>query len=262
MQQSWLCIMHSIWKNQSNFLWGKALVSDIFLSIVIPAYNEKLRISETLTKIVSYLSNQHYSWEIVVANDGSTDGTDEIVTGSISSNPNIRLLNLEHGGKGWAVKNGMLDAKGRYRFLVDADLSMPIEEISKFMPYFEDGSDIVIGSREVPGAHRFDEPKNRHIQSKVFSLLVKCLALRGISDTQCGFKCFTEEAVGALFPMQVSNGFSFDVEILFLAKRYGFEITEIPIEWHYRDGSKVRPIIDSIIMLKDILTIRLRHIGQ
>ena len=235
-------------------------MSDIFLSIVIPAYNEKLRISETLTKIVSYLSNQHYSWEIVVANDGSTDGTDEIVTGSISSNPNIRLLNLEHGGKGWAVKNGMLDAKGRYRFLVDADLSMPIEEISKFMPYFEDGSDIVIGSREVPGAHRFDEPKNRHIQSKVFSLLVKCLALRGISDTQCGFKCFTSNAAKLLFDRQVVDGWAFDVEVLMLAKKYNMTTFELPIRWYHNSDSRLRIGPAAIEMIRDTLLVKIRHI--
>jgi len=235
-------------------------VSDIFLSIVIPAYNEKLRISKTLHEIVAYLSDQSYSWEIVVANDGSTDGTDEIVLDAVSYNPNIRLVNLKHGGKGWAVKNGMLHAKGKYRFLVDADLSMPIQEISRFMPHFETGADVVIGSREAPGAQRFDEPPNRHIQSKIFNFLVKCLAIRGISDTQCGFKCFTQEAATNLFPRQISTGFSFDVEILFLARRHGFRIIEIPIEWHYRDGSKVRPIIDSLLMLKDIAAIRFRHI--
>tara|TARA_Y100000588_G_C14275936_1_gene934335 strand:+ start:669 stop:1397 length:729 start_codon:yes stop_codon:yes gene_type:complete len=237
-------------------------VSDIFLSIVIPAYNEKLRISETLAKTVRYLSRQNYSWEIIVANDGSTDGTDDIVSASLSSNPNIKLLNLKHGGKGWAVKNGILNARGKYRFLVDADLSMPIEEISKFMPYFEKGFDIVIGSREVPGANRLDEPKNRLIQSRIFNFIVQCLAVRGISDTQCGFKCFNQKAASTLFPLQMSNGFSFDVEILFLARKHGFAIEEIPIEWHYRDGSKVRPIVDSIIMLKDILAMRLRHVGR
>jgi glycosyltransferase involved in cell wall biosynthesis len=231
-------------------------LNEPFLSIVIPAYNEKLRISQTLIAITSYLGTKPYSWDVIVANDGSTDNTAEIVEYAASNQPNVHLLNLEHGGKGWAVKNGMLASTGKYRFLVDADLSMPVEQIDKFLPYFDEGYDIVIGSREVPGARRFKEPSRRHIQGRVFNSLVRLLAINGISDTQCGFKCFTAVAAQKLFSRQRSKGFIFDVEVLLLAQMFGMLIKEIPIDWYYKDGSKVRPIIDSLLMLKDILLVK------
>ena len=231
-------------------------MNEPFLSIVIPAYNEQLRISQTLIAVTSYLRTKPYSWDVIVANDGSTDNTAELVADVASNQPNVRLLNLTHGGKGWAVKHGMLESTGKYRFLLDADLSMPVEQIDRFFPYFDEGYDIVIGSREVSGSRRFREPARRRIQGRVFNSLVRLFTINGIADTQCGFKCFTGKAAEQLFSMQESTGFIFGVEILFLARKFGIRIKEIPIDWYYQDGSKVRPIIDSLLMFKDMLLVR------
>jgi len=231
-------------------------LSQPLLSIVIPAYNEEARIGETLRQVVEFLSRQPYPWEVVVADDGSADRTAAIVEESQRAHQGIVLLRLPHGGKGWAVKNGMLKASGRYRFLCDADLSMPIEQVARFLPPALEGVDIAIGSREAPGARRIGEPPQRHLMGRVFNAIVRLLAVRGLRDTQCGFKCFTEEAAQALFSVQRLKGFGFDVEVLFLAQRRRLKIAEVPIDWHYRSRSKVRPVRDSTAMVLDILRVR------
>lgn len=232
----------------------------LFLSLIIPVYNEEERISDTLKTCLRYLRNQSYSSEIIVVDDGSTDNTADLVQKIVSECRDVKLLRLQHKGKGWAVKNGMLAGTGQYRFLADADLSMPIEYIERFLPPISVDIDITIGSRECLGARRFDEPILRHIQGRAFNWAVRALAVRGIKDTQCGFKCFSEKAANLLFPMQLSNGFGFDVEVLFLAQKKRLNINEIPIDWYYREGSKVRPVMDSILMLKDILVTRINDL--
>ena len=232
-----------------------------FLSLVIPAYNEEQRIFQTLETVVRYLQGQGYTWEVVVADDGSTDGTADLAEAAASEQPDIRLLRLTHGGKGWAVKNGMLNATGQYRFLADADLSMPIEQLDRFLPPDLSHVDIAIGSREAPGARRFDEPTRRHLQGRVFNWMVRLLAVKGVSDTQCGFKCFTADAAETLFPLQHSKGFGFDVELLFLARKMGMGIVEVPIDWYYQEGSKVRPVRDSFLMFRDLLSVRLNSVA-
>lgn len=227
-----------------------------FLSIVIPTYNEEMRISHTLEDVVNYVVKQGYSWEIIVADDGSEDKTPVLVEEAATTNAEIRLVRLRHRGKGWAVRNGMLEARGKYRFLADADLSMPIEHLEKFLPSQLTDFDIAIGSREVIGARRFHEPITRHIMGRVFNIMVRLLAVKGFADTQCGFKCFEAQAAETLFPLQRSQGFGFDAEILYLAQRFGMRIREIPIDWHYHEGSKVKPVRDSFLMLKDLLSIR------
>ncbi len=237
-------------------------MTEPFLSIVIPAYNEEARIGRTLEQVVSFLASQPYSSEIVVADDGSTDGTAAIVRpfSERQSPPLLRVIHLPHGGKGWAVKHGMLEATGQYRFLCDADLSMPIGEVSKFLPPACSGYDVAVGSREAPGARRIGEPPRRHMMGRVFNIIVRVLAVHGLRDTQCGFKCFERAAAQTLFPLQRLNGFGFDVEVLFLAQRRGLRVVEVPIEWHYQARSKVRPWRDASRMLMDIFRVRWAHL--
>ena len=227
-----------------------------FLSIVIPAYNEEMRIAQTLDTVVKYLQGQDYSWEVVVADDGSQDGTASLVEAAAKANPGVRLVRLSHGGKGSAVRSGMLEACGKYRFLADADLSMPIEQLERFLPSRLTDFDIAIGSREAPDARRFHEPFRRHLMGRAFNLMVRLLAVKGLTDTQCGFKCFESHAAETLFTVQRAQGFGFDVEILFLAQRLGMRIKEVPIDWYYHEGSKVKPVRDSFLMLKDLLSVR------
>ena len=231
-----------------------------FLSVVIPAFNEETRIAATLEGIVDYLGSQEYAWDVTVVDDGSTDATAELVTGFARESPHVSLLRVEHGGKGWAVKNGMVRSLGEYRFLCDADLSMPVEQLSRFLPPNSIEFDIAIGSREVPGARRIGEPRRRHAMGRVYNLLVRALAVPGVSDTQCGFKCFRGEVAQDIFPLQRFHGFSFDVEVLFLARKRGLRIQEVPIDWYYRSESKVRAYRDSLAMTCDILAMRWRHL--
>lgn len=231
---------------------------DPFLSLVIPAYNEESRLPDTLTAILDYLGQQPYTWEIVVADDGSFDATATIVRDiATRSGADIRVLNLPHRGKGWAVRNGMLAARGQYRCLCDADLSMPIAQLARLLPSDElDGADIVIGSREATGAQRIGEPIRRHLTGRVFNALTRLLAVPGIADTQCGFKVFSARAAEVLFPLQTIDGFCFDVELLFLARRLEFSVTEVGIEWHWHAESKVNFLRDTHQMVRDLLLVR------
>ena len=232
-----------------------------FLSIVIPAFNEDPRIRGTLETVIGYLGIQRYSWEVLVADDGSTDATalevQRFASEGATKGP-VKLLALPHGGKGWAVRQGMLQAEGEYRFMCDADLSMPIEQVAHFLPPERGGYDLAIGSREVAGARRIGEPRRRRLMARCFSLLVQGLALPGLADTQCGFKCFRAGAAANLFARQQLCGFAFDVELLFLARKQGMHIVEVPIDWHYRTHSKVRPLQDSAAMTRDLIGIRWR----
>ena len=231
---------------------------DPCLSLVIPAYNEENRLPDTLTAILDYLGQQPYTWEIVVADDGSFDATATIVRDiATQSGADIRVLNLPHRGKGWAVRNGMLSARGQYRCLCDADLSMPIAQLARLLPSDElDGADIVIGSREATGAQRIGEPLRRHLIGRIFNALTRLLAVPGIADTQCGFKVFSARAAEVLFPLQTIDGFCFDVELLFLARRLGFAVTEVGIEWHWHAGSKVNFLRDCYQAGRDLLLVR------
>lgn len=234
-------------------------MSHPFLSVVIPAFNEERRISTTLDRIVGFLASQPYQWEIIVADDGSFDKTGELVSQYVSREPRIHLLRLLHGGKGWAVKCGMLAAHGRYRFMCDADLSMPIEQLPRFLPPNAHDYDIAIGSREAPGARRVGEPFMRRIMAKVFAGVVRLLVLNCVSDTQCGFKCFEGSTAENLFPTLRLRGFTFDVELLVIARKRGLKVIEVPIDWFYSCESKVRPLRDAVHMLADLTTIvRLR----
>ena len=227
-----------------------------FLSIVIPAYNEEARIAQTLDTVAAYAGSQDYSWEVVVADDGSVDGTAALVETAAREHGEIRLVRLPHGGKGWAVRQGMLQAQGEYRFMCDADLSMSIDQLARFLPPALDGYDVAAGSRTMAGARRIGEPARRKLTAKGFNLLVRMLAPCGVSDTQCGFKCFTAAAAQRLFSLQKLDGFAFDVELLYLARKLGLRIIEVPIEWHHSPESKVRLVRDSTRMGRDMLRVR------
>ena len=228
-----------------------------FLSIVIPAYNEEQRLRLTLERIAAFLSARDYSWEVVVADDGSVDATGSIVADFAAEWPQIRLLSLPHRGKGGAVKAGMLAAAGEYRFLCDADLSMSIDQVEGFLPPQLLGVDIAIGSRRTPGSRRIDEPLGRYCTSRLYNCLIQWLLLPGIRDTQCGFKVFRGAAAEELFRQQQNESFAFDLEILYLGRRWGLTLREVAIDWEHRSGSKVR-LRDGLGLLWDLLKIRRR----
>jgi dolichyl-phosphate beta-glucosyltransferase len=227
-----------------------------WLSVIIPAFNEERRLPATLDKLLAYLSGRPFSHDVWVVDNGSTDRTADVVREYARRYPSLRLEQIAVRGKGVAVRTGMLRAKGAFRFLCDADLSMPVEEFERFYPPSLENADIAIGSREVPGARRFDEPGYRHFTGRVFSLAVKLLVMHGLEDTQCGFKCFRAAAAEALFSRQRFNGWSFDVEVLYLARRRGYRLREIPISWYYQSDSRIRLASDSLNMLTDLLRIR------
>ena len=233
-------------------------MTDPRLSVVIPAYNEATRILATLDAVTAHLSAQPYSWEVIVVDDGSSDGTPGIIESWARGEPRVRVESIPHAGKGWAVRTGMLAANGQSRFMCDADLAMPIAHLDDFLRRIDDGYDVVIGSREAEGARRFDEPALRHVMGRVFNWTVKAIAVPAIQDTQCGFKCFRASAAEDLFRLQRTAGFSFDVEILHLALKRGYRVHELPIDWIYQPESKVRPAVDSFQMLRDALLVRWR----
>ncbi|MCC6189451.1 MAG: glycosyltransferase family 2 protein [Anaerolineales bacterium] len=224
--------------------------------MIIPAHNEELRLPPTLKAIDAYLEKQRYESEVVVVENGSQDLTAIVAEAFAADHGRVRVLRERGRGKGLAVRRGMLEAAGDYRFICDADLSMPITELAKFLPPALDDYEVAIGSREAAGARRFNEPRYRHIQGRVFSNLVKLFALPGFEDTQCGFKCFTAAAAADLFRAQRFDGMSFDVEVLYIARQRGYRIREVPIDWYYRSESRVQPLADPLRMLRDILAIR------
>ena len=229
----------------------------ISLSLVIPAHNEEKRLPRTLEQVFAFLSTQSYPAEVLVIENGSEDRTLELAQQAAESHPQLRVIRLEGRGKGLAVQKGMLEAAGEYRFFCDADLSMPIEEIDKFLPPALDGFDLAIASREAPGAVRYGEPAYRHWGGRAINLAIRMLILPGMQDTQCGFKCFRAEAAERLFRLQTLPGLSVDIELLFLARRAGLKILEVPIHWYYDPDSKVKAVRDGLDMIADILRIRL-----
>lgn len=228
----------------------------IDLSIIIPSHNEERRLPNTLRAIDSYLDEQPYSAEVIVVENGSWDRTVEAAEEFASDHQYVRVLQEDNRGKGRAVRRGMLEARGRYRFMCDADLSMPIDEIARFLPPKLDGYDIAIGSREAKGSRRYNEPTLTHLRGRIFSNLVKLFATPDLEDTQCGFKCFRDEVAVDLFSTQQLNGMCFDVELLFIARRRDYNIVEVPIDWYFDPESKVRMLEDSASMLADIIKIR------
>lgn len=208
-------------------------MSQPYLSIIIPAYNEAERIPKSLLDIDKRLSSAPYSYEIVVVNDGSTDNTAAIVKNMTKLVRNLKIIDLkDNSGKGGTVRQGMLLSSGKIRLFTDADNSTSIDQFEKMMPFFKEGYDVVIGSRAVAGA-KLDppEPWYKQIAGKIGNLIIQILLLPGIWDTQCGFKAFTEEAAKRVFTLSQIPGWGFDVEILSLSQRAGYRIKEIPVHW-------------------------------
>jgi glycosyltransferase involved in cell wall biosynthesis len=225
------------------------------LSIIIPAHNEERRLPQTLEQVVHFAASQSFETEILVVENGSTDRTLEVGNEYANRHPSVRVIHEDLPGKGRAVQKGMLAATGTYRFFADADFSMPPEEIVRFIPPVVDVP-VAIASREAPGAVRYDEPFYRHITGRVFNSLIRLLVLPALNDTQCGFKMFRADVAEDLFHHQTLMGWSFDVELLYIASRRGYPILEIPIPWYFNPESKVNVFRDSWRMFLDLLTIR------
>lgn len=226
------------------------------LSLIVPAYNEANRLPDTLQKIDEFIQAQPYNCEVLVIENGSSDDTYQVAADFAKRHASFQVEHLEERGKGLAVRHGMLLAKGQFRMMLDADLSMPVDQIPRFLPPQQPDADIVIASREAPGAVRYNEPNVRHFGGRVINAMIRWLALPGLQDTQCGFKCFRAAAAEDLFRQQTIGGWAFDVEVLYIARLRGYHIVELPVPWYYSPQSHVRPIQDAIQVFRDILTIR------
>jgi dolichyl-phosphate beta-glucosyltransferase len=231
-----------------------------YLSIVIPAYNEEAFIKNTLDRVGEYLNGRYPSYEIIVVCDGCKDNTAEVAKEAAKDNLKIRVLDRKTNmGKGFSVRQGCLEAKGDYVIFTDADLSTPIDEIEKLLKSLEEGYDIAIGSRALKESDiQIRQAWYREIMGKIFNLLVQTFAIKGIRDTQCGFKGFKKEVARKIFQRQTINGFGFDVEVIYIARVLGYNIKEVPVRWLNRAASKVNPLTHSFQMLTDLIRIRLR----
>lgn len=231
------------------------------VSFIIPAYNEAERIGRSLEKALAYFADRDYTWEILVVDDGSRDATPEIV-GQFADR-GVRLLRQPRNmGKGAAVRRGMLEGKGECRIFSDADFSTPIEETARALEHLE-RFDVAIGSRAIDRSYvKVHQPWYRETMGKVFNLLVRIVAVPGIKDTQCGFKGFRAQAARDVFGRTKIDGFSFDVEALYIAGRLGYTIKEFPVEWRNDARSTLNPVTDSINMFRELLRIRALHRGE
>lgn len=239
----------------------------IFLSVIIPSYNEQQNLARgVLDEVAAYLQKQKYTYEVILSDDGSTDGTTEALQNFAKKHPHFRVLANKHAGKGPTVTKGMLAAKGQWRLFTDFDQSTPLGEVKKLFPSTVD-HEIVIGSRAAQGAKREKEPFIRHVMGFGFNLLTRMIVLPGILDSQCGFKLFSDHAAETIFPQlyiyspnhRALDAFTgaFDVELLFLARKNKITVAEIPVLWQHAESNRVSPVKDSLRMLRDIIRIRL-----
>lgn len=238
--------------------WKKTPIEgEPYLSIVIPAYNEAERIVPTIGAIASHVSGLGFTWELIIADDGSTDDTVKLVQELGFANLKL-LIAGQNGGKGSAVQRGMLAARGRYILFDDADNSTPIEELAKVLSKLaQEGYDIAVGSRAVRGAEEAKRSLMRRLMSGALRWMVKHIFRIGVQDTQCGFKLFTREAAHHLCQVQTIMGFSFDLELLYLAYKFGYRVAEVPVAWVDAPGSKVDPTKEARRFLRDLVRIRL-----
>jgi len=231
-------------------------VSDVarpFLSVVIPAYNEENRLGPTVARIQEYLAGQSYTSDILVINNASTDRTGEVARAA-----GVRVIDEPRRGKGAAVRTGMLAAFGDYVLFSDADLSTPIEEVEKLLARVPDGYDIAIASRGLPASNIVKrQPWYRELVGRSGNLVVRMAAVRGIADTQCGFKLFPRELAQKLFRVARLTGAAFDVEVLFIAQRRGLKIAEVPVTWIDSPDTRFNRVTDSLDALKDLVRIRI-----
>jgi glycosyltransferase involved in cell wall biosynthesis len=260
----------------------RAVPSRPFLSIVVPAYNEQAVIGRFIESLRSDVARGGWSWEAIVVDDGSVDGTVRLVREAARADERIRLVEMPHRGKGAAVREGFRAARGEWVLMADADLSMPWDNLSRFLdlirapdPSTRSGSprpkssgdnaraaedkepDIIIGSREAPGAQRTGEAWSRRVSGRIFNGLVRLFAVPGIRDSQCGYKMLSAEAVAALTPHLTVDGFAFDVELLYLARLAGFRIREVGITCHCRQDSRVR-VRAGMASVLDVLRVRMK----
>lgn len=236
---------------------------EIEISIVIPAYNEQVRIGLTLVRTLEYLRARFPSSEVIVVDDGSSDATREIVQEMATREPRLRLLEQpQNKGKGAAVRRGVLEAKGKWILFMDADLATPIEELETLFVWARQGYPIVIGSRGLAESDiRKHQPAARELMGKVFNRIVRAAVLGGFKDTQCGFKLFERGVGRELFAAQKLDGFAFDVEVLLLAKERGYDVREVPIVWYHAPNSKVSPVTDATRMFGDLVKLRLQRLA-
>jgi len=242
------------------------------LSIVIPAYNELANFkSGTLNQVADYLKKKNLNWEVIIVDDGSTDGSNRLIKKYVAAQKNWHFIQNPHKGKTNTIRTGVFKAKNNYTLFTDFDQSTPISEVEKLIPFTTKGFKIVIGSREVKGAHREKEPWYRHLMGKGFNFGVQLIAIHGIHDTQCGFKLFETKIAQQLFnslkiykprDKQEKHAFTgaFDVELLFIANKHKIKIAEVPIHWKHTDSTRVSPIRDSLRMAFDVLKIRVADI--
>lgn len=237
------------------------------LSIVIPSYNESANFkANKLQQIVDYLHQNHLGWEVIIVDDGSTDGSNQAIKQFVAKQPNWQFIQNQHQGKGAAIMTGIFVAKNPFTLFTDFDQATPISEVEKLLPFLTKDYQIVIGSREVKGSLRQKEPWYRHLMGKVFNWLVQLVAFRGIHDTQCGFKIFHTQTGRELFnslkvyrprPEKYAFTGAFDVELLFIAYKRKIKIAEVPISWSHESTTRVNPIRDSFRMFWHVLKIRL-----
>ena len=228
------------------------------LSVIIPAFNEEARLPPYLSSIVAYLSQRGGEWEVIVVDDGSRDATQAVVRAVMATCPSVRLIPLsDNRGKGAAVRAGMLAATGVLRLFCDADGATPIAEVQRLERALSAGADVAIGSRAIRGRDtRVEGTLHRKVIGTVYNRLVRLIAVPGLHDTQCGFKLFKGEVAERVFAAQRLSGFGFDVETLFLARKWGYVLREVPVNWRDRPGGKVRLLRDSIRMFLDLVKLR------
>ena len=227
-------------------------------SIVIPAYNESARLGATLDKVLAYVHAQRWDGEVIVVNDGSRDDTADIVRAYSAKDPTVRLVeNPGNRGKGYSVRNGMLNARGRVVLFSDADLSSPIEEAPKLFAALDQGADIAIGSRWLRAESQTQrQPLHRQLFGRIYNLILRLTLGLQFADTQCGFKAFKQPAGQAIFPLQKIERWGFDPEILFLARKLHFKVKEVSVAWAHRDGTSINPLVDGSRMVMEMMRIR------
>jgi dolichyl-phosphate beta-glucosyltransferase len=228
------------------------------LSIVIPAYNESARLPRTLHEVLEFLSADGRPAEVIVVDDGSIDDTSARVRAVATTDRRVSLIRLpQNRGKGYAVRTGVVNARGDRILFADADGATPIAEVHRLERHLDDGIDLAVGSREsTDDSVQVRARVSRRVVGRIFHQLVRRLGVRGIRDTQCGFKLFTAGAASALFSRMRIDGFSFDVELLLMAQRHGYRIAEVPVNWTHQPGSKVNVVTDGLRMARDLLRIR------
>ncbi len=227
-------------------------------SIVIPAYNEEIRIEATLDRVLEYVYAQKWDAEILVVNDGSRDATRDTILRYAAAHPMLRLVdNPGNHGKGFSVRNGVLQSKGELIVFTDADMASPIEESEKLLAALERGADVAIGSRWLdPSLQTRRQPFYRRVLGRIFNLALRVILGMSYRDTQCGFKAFKRTAAQAVFPLQIIERWGFDPEIVFLARRLGFRVDEVAVKWAHQENTKISPIKDGMRMFTELLKIR------